>query len=113
MLRWVGHRSRSRRQLRLSPIAHHATVTPRKKSRVDGSYWYTCRCRGGKLRDMCLGKSAELTLERLQLAIRAAGQGAGRGIRQGECKVATGRPGYADRDDDAEQFTGIPSSLVK
>ena len=45
--------------------APHATLTVRKERRPGGWYWYAYRHRQGKLHTAYLGKSAELTLERL------------------------------------------------
>jgi hypothetical protein len=39
--------------------------TARRERKRDGSYWYAYRTRGGALQKAYLGKSADLTLDRL------------------------------------------------
>jgi LuxR family maltose regulon positive regulatory protein len=48
----------------------HLTFTARKEQRPGGWYWYAYRRSQGKLRAAYLGKSEELTLERLTMAAR-------------------------------------------
>ena len=58
------------------------TFTARKEQRPGGWYWYAYRRSQGKLRTAYLGKSAELTLERLN-AVAAAFERAGEALEGG------------------------------
>jgi len=60
----------------------HVTFTARKEQRPGGWYWYAYRRRQGKLHSAYLGKSAELTLERLNAAAEAL-EGAGEALAGG------------------------------
>src|SRR5215469_11662945 len=69
---------------------HHAftfetprtTFTARKEHRPGGWYWYAYRRRQGKLHSAYLGKSAELTLQRLNATAEAL-EGAGEALEGG------------------------------
>ncbi len=73
---WLeGHRS-------FSFEASDGTFTARKEERTGGWYWYAYRRREGKLHTAYLGKSAELTNERLlAVAVELAGTGANSDLR--------------------------------
>ena len=53
---------------------NHTTFTARKEQRPGGWYWYAYRRSQGKLRTAYLGKSEELTLQRLNTTAEALGQ---------------------------------------
>src|SRR5258708_34339501 len=62
--------------------APNGTFTARKEERTGGWYWYAYRRREGKLHTAYLGKSAELTNERLlAVAVELAGTGANSDLR--------------------------------
>ncbi len=60
----------------------HLTFTARKEQRPGGWYWYAYRRRQGKLHSCYLGKSAELTLDRLNATAEAL-EGAGGALAGG------------------------------
>jgi hypothetical protein len=62
--------------------APNGTFTARKEERTGGWYWYAYRRREGKLHTAYLGKSAELTRERLlAVAVELVGTGANSDLR--------------------------------